>query len=144
MLLITILSSDYFTDEDEFSERVEKDASEFKPLGEKIYSYKRRIGTSDKGKGKADEPSEELDENSEDVVTYEVYHVSSIFRTNQLHLLISDCPLRLLGILLASGNITVECNSSSYFTLKEVHIFKRMKKAGNLSSCMLSSTSHNL
>ena len=135
MLLITILSSDYFTDEDEFSERVEKDASEFKPLGEKIYSYKRRIGTSDKGKGKADEPSEELDENSEDVVTYEVYHVSSIFRTNQLHILISDCPLRLLGILLASGNITVGCNFLYFSTLKLDHTSMKMKKVGSLLYC---------
>ncbi|PAV23381.1 histone acetyltransferase type B catalytic subunit [Pyrrhoderma noxium] len=75
-ILKEFIPADYFTDEDEFNKRVEKDASEFKPLGEKIYSYKRRIGTSDKGKGKADEPSEELDENSEDVVTYEVYHAT--------------------------------------------------------------------
>lgn len=62
---------------------------------------------------------------------------------NQL-LLFSHDSISRHGTRLVSGNITVECNSSSYFTLKEVHIFKRMKKAGNLSSCMLSSTSHNL
>ncbi|KAL5528913.1 hypothetical protein ACEPAG_4887 [Sanghuangporus baumii] len=65
----------YYTDEGEFLARVEKDATEFKPLGEKIFSYKRKIGAS-KGKNKAFDSGEDLDENSDDVVLFEAYHTT--------------------------------------------------------------------
>ena len=46
------MSLDYLKKEEDFNARVAKDAQEFKPFGEKIYSYKRNP-TSGKGKGKA-------------------------------------------------------------------------------------------
>ena len=48
---------------------------EFRPFGEKIYSYQR----SACGKGKAVAPATNLDPESEDVVEYEVYHVRTSF-----------------------------------------------------------------
>ena len=86
MILVIItrfLTLDYLKNEEEFEKRVEHDATHFKPLGEKIYSYKRKVALG-KGKGKADVPSEELNEDDEDVVTYEVYHVSNIHDTSSL------------------------------------------------------------
>ena len=52
---------------------MEKDAVSFKPLGEKIYSYNRK-GALGKGKGK-EAPSGDLNEEDENVIVYEVYHV---------------------------------------------------------------------
>ena len=67
----------YHTDLDKFNARVEEDAIQFKPYGQKIASYKRSL--SSKGKGKASVPEAELNEDDEDVVTFEVYHVSVSF-----------------------------------------------------------------
>ena len=91
----------YYTDEEEFLKRVEKDATEFKPLGEKIFSYKRKVGPS-KGKKKAFDSGDDLDENSDDVVVYEVYHVSICVYSSQF---VSHPLPRLLGIPRASENI---------------------------------------
>ncbi|EJD06193.1 histone acetyltransferase type B catalytic subunit [Fomitiporia mediterranea MF3/22] len=66
----------YLKDEEEFLARVEKDSMEFKPLGEKIFSYKRSPSSS-KGKKKAFDFGEDLDETSDDVVVFEAYHVRS-------------------------------------------------------------------
>ncbi|KLO19663.1 histone acetyltransferase type B catalytic subunit [Schizopora paradoxa] len=73
--LYKFIPPDYLKNEEDFEKRVEHDATHFKPLGEKIYSYKRRLALG-KGKGKADVASEELNEDDEDVVTYEVYHAN--------------------------------------------------------------------
>lgn len=51
---------------------------EFKPLGDKIHSY-QRISPSAHGKGKGVASETDLDPGSEDVVEYEVYHVSIFF-----------------------------------------------------------------
>jgi histone acetyltransferase 1 len=65
---------DYYTNEADFNARVEKDATNFKPFGEKIYSYKRSMNKG-KAKAKASRTGEELDENSDDVAVFEVYYV---------------------------------------------------------------------
>ena len=54
---------------------VERDAMEFRPLGNKVHSY-QRISPSAHGKGKNVASATGLDPESEDVVEYEVYHVS--------------------------------------------------------------------
>ena len=66
---------DYYKNEAEFNSRVEKDALNFKPYGEKVYSYKRSVNKG-KAKAKASRNGEELDENSDDVAVFEVYYVS--------------------------------------------------------------------
>lgn len=50
----------------------------FRPLGELIHSYKR-ISPSAHGKGKGVAFATDLDPESEDVIEYEVYHVSISF-----------------------------------------------------------------
>ena len=57
---------------------VERDAVEFKPLGNKIYSY-QRVSPSAHGKGKSVASATDLDPESEDVIEYEAYHVSLLF-----------------------------------------------------------------
>ena len=57
---------------------VERDAMEFRPLGNKVHSY-QRISPSAHGKGKSVASTTDLDPESEDVIEYEVYHVSSFF-----------------------------------------------------------------
>ncbi|KAI5116562.1 hypothetical protein M0805_001547 [Coniferiporia weirii] len=71
--LYKFIPAEYYKNESEFLARVEQDAATFKPMGEKIYTYKRS-STSGKGKGKAFVPVDGVNEESEDVVTYEVYH----------------------------------------------------------------------
>ena len=65
----------YETDEKTFLEIVEREATGFKPPGDKIYSY-QRVSPSSRGKGKGVASEIDLDPQSEDVVEYEVYHVS--------------------------------------------------------------------
>jgi hypothetical protein len=65
----------YETDEKAFLYVVEREAIEFKPLGDKIYSY-QRVSPSSRGKGKGVASESDLDPQSEDVIEYEVYHVS--------------------------------------------------------------------
>jgi len=63
----------YETDEKAFLYVVEREAIEFKPLGDKIYSY-QRVFPSSRGKGKGVASESDLDPQSEDVIEYEVYH----------------------------------------------------------------------
>ena len=79
----------YETDEKVFQDIVEREATEFKPLGQKIYSY-QRASPSSRGKGKRIASATDLDPESEDVIEYEVYHVGiylhlSVFRFPNLH-----------------------------------------------------------
>lgn len=74
------MRSDRILDEAAFKKQVEEDAVNFKPLGEKIYSYVRRSGQRSKDPreipvGKAKD-STALNENEEGAIVYEVYHVS--------------------------------------------------------------------
>ncbi|KAH9915786.1 histone acetyltransferase type B catalytic subunit [Epithele typhae] len=62
----------YYTDEHKFLERVEHDATHFKPLGEKIYSYSRTASTLPKGKNVA--VARVLSPEDQETVDYEVYH----------------------------------------------------------------------
>jgi len=68
----------YETDEKTFLDIVERDATDFKPIGDRIYSY-QRLSPSSQGKGKGVASATDLDPESEDVVEYEVYHVSICF-----------------------------------------------------------------
>jgi hypothetical protein len=73
--------TDRIKDEASFRKQVEEDAISFKPMGEKIHSYFRKRG-SYKGKDPRDRAirrnkKEEVHEDDEDAITYEVYHVSS-------------------------------------------------------------------
>ena len=64
----------YYTDEQKFLERVEHDALNFKPFGQKIYSYTRAATTLTKGKNVA--ISQVLSPEDQETVDFEVYHVS--------------------------------------------------------------------
>lgn len=61
---------------------MDKDATTFKPLGKKIYSYARPAAHAAKGKGKgkaaAGKGFATVSEDDEDAVVYEVYWVSSV------------------------------------------------------------------
>lgn len=65
----------YSTDEQEFLDRVEHDATHFKPYGEKIYSYTRAATTLPKGKNVS--IAQVLGPDDEETVDFEVYHVSA-------------------------------------------------------------------
>lgn len=66
----------YYTDEAVFQKRVEEDATTFRPPGQLIHTYTRPApNSSSKGKRKRDN-NQPLDPLSEDVIEYEVYHVS--------------------------------------------------------------------
>lgn len=69
--LYKFIPPDYSKSFESFQSTVEKDASAFVPLGEKIYTYTRRAAGRGKGKGKEVGPIEESDP---DAVLYEVYH----------------------------------------------------------------------
>lgn len=73
--LSKFLAPDYLTDEKEFLERVEHDATHFKPYGEKIYSYTRAGTTLPKGKNVS--IPQVLGPDDEETVDFEVYHVSA-------------------------------------------------------------------
>jgi len=57
---------------------MERDATEFKPPGDKIHSY-QRVSPSSQGKGKGVASANDLDPEREDVIEYEVYYVSTCF-----------------------------------------------------------------
>lgn len=82
---------------------MEKDALEFKPFGQKIGSYKRRF--AEKGKGKASVMDAELNEDDEDVVTFEIYHVSLLPFYSRL----ADKSCRQPGTRQGLGNTIGEC-----------------------------------
>lgn len=77
---------DYYKDEAAFFERVEQDATTFRPPGKLIYTYTRPVSTiSRKGKNVAPDSSSNGDHqlqvhNPEDdeTVDFEVYHVSTL------------------------------------------------------------------
>jgi hypothetical protein len=89
------LPADYLKDEAAFDARVEQDTREFRPYGQRIASYARRVvapaaATNGKGKGKAtvtddsddhdegDEPREQWEDcaaDAEGAIVYEVWHV---------------------------------------------------------------------
>ncbi|KAF5372875.1 hypothetical protein D9758_001551 [Tetrapyrgos nigripes] len=62
-------------DEEAFKAHVEEDATAFKPMGEKMYTYTRRSPAS-QGKGKGVSSALELDSESEDTLVFEVYHAT--------------------------------------------------------------------
>ncbi|TFK87923.1 histone acetyltransferase type B catalytic subunit [Polyporus arcularius HHB13444] len=70
--LSKFLAPDHLTDEKEFLERVEHDATHFKPYGEKIYSYTRAATTLPKGKNIS--IPQVLGPDDEETVDFEVYH----------------------------------------------------------------------
>ncbi|KAM5542649.1 hypothetical protein V8D89_003610 [Ganoderma adspersum] len=67
-----VIPPGYYTDEQKFLERVEQDAVNFKPFGEKIYSYSRAAMPLNKGKNVA--ISQVLSLEDQETVDYEVYH----------------------------------------------------------------------
>ena len=69
----------YETDEKTFQDIVEREATGFNPIGNKVYSY-QRPSPSFRGKGKGVASATDLDPESEDVIEYEVYHVGICFR----------------------------------------------------------------
>ncbi|KAF9505816.1 hypothetical protein BS47DRAFT_1322163 [Hydnum rufescens UP504] len=74
--LYKFIPSDYLKLEAAFKERVKEEAKSFRPCGEKVFSYPRPSGyrpTSGKGKVKA---GDALDEDSEGVSLFEVYHAT--------------------------------------------------------------------
>ncbi|OCF74848.1 histone acetyltransferase type B catalytic subunit [Kwoniella mangroviensis CBS 8886] len=74
--LYKFIPPDYTKSEMDFSKLVEKDSSEFKPLGEKIGSYVRPAAPSSKSKGKGKgkvSNGEELKEDDENAVVFEMY-----------------------------------------------------------------------
>ena len=74
--LSKFIPAGYYTDEQKFLERVEHDATNFKPFGEKIYSYTRAATTLTKGKNVA--IPQVLSPEDQETVDFEVYHVSTI------------------------------------------------------------------
>jgi histone acetyltransferase 1 len=68
--------ADYFKDEESFLRRVGEDATSFQPSGQMIYSYSRPSPTS-RRKEKSIVKSSPIYSESDDVITFEVYHVRS-------------------------------------------------------------------
>ncbi|KAI0668463.1 histone acetyltransferase type B [Trametes maxima] len=71
-LLSKFIPPGYYTDEQKFLERVEEDALNFKPFGQKIYSYSRAARTLTKGKDVA--IPQVLSPEDQETVDFEVYH----------------------------------------------------------------------
>jgi hypothetical protein len=65
----------YHTNEISFLNFVERDATTFKPQGQKIFSYTRPLPQSSSTKGKGKSNIQDLDPQSEDVIEFEVYYV---------------------------------------------------------------------
>lgn len=121
----------YESDEKTFLGIVEREATEFKPLGDKIYSY-QRVSPSARGKGKAVASTIDLDPESDDVVEYEVYHVGPCYphRVPDVNI-----PVRQYGIPQGSGSTTEESKYSSSFTSRVVPTSSRTKLVGNSWYC---------
>lgn len=86
----------YETDEKTFLDIVERDATGFNPVGNRIHSYKR-VSPSARGKGKGVASATDLDPESEDIIEYEVYHVSIYFPRAAFNLLIPTVRLVNMG-----------------------------------------------
>jgi hypothetical protein len=132
-LLLNRYLTDYYTDEAEFLDAVEKEATTFKPLGDLIHSYTRpsQGGPIGKGKGVADNGA--LDPESEDTVAFEAYHVSGLPGS------LFDCFMTLEnrqhGVHPGLKSIIVECNYLYCSTLKEGHTLTKRKIYGSSSHC---------
>jgi len=113
---------------------VERDAAEFKPLGNKIHSY-QRVSPSSQGKGKGVASAGNLDPEREDVIEYEVYHVSIRFVQATSPTLHIDNLLSRRGILRGSGSTTEECKYSSSFTSRAARTSWRMNQLGSSWYC---------
>jgi len=71
---------------------VERDATGFKPLGKKICTY-QRVSPSAHGKGKGIASAADLNPESEDVIEYEIYHVSYFLPQAAFSFLIIGGPI---------------------------------------------------
>lgn len=113
---------------------VERDAAEFKPLGNKIHSY-QRISPSSQEKGKGVASVGDLDPEREDVIEYEVYHVStrSVQATRLAPHIYNPCSRH--GIPRGLGSTTEGCKYSSSFTLRAVHTSWKMNRLGSSWYC---------
>ncbi|CAE6422469.1 unnamed protein product [Rhizoctonia solani] len=69
--LYKFIPPDYSKSVESFQNMVEKDATTFRPLGEKIHTYVRRAASHGKGKSKEASP---ISEDDPDAVVFEVYH----------------------------------------------------------------------
>ncbi|EJD53024.1 histone acetyltransferase type B catalytic subunit [Auricularia subglabra TFB-10046 SS5] len=70
--LYSHIPPDYYRNEADFLQRVEQDATAFRPLGTKIASYARRAESA-KGKTRS---TEAVSEDDDDAVVYEAYHAT--------------------------------------------------------------------
>jgi len=118
----------YYTDRSEFEQRVEEDATAFKPCGELIYSYTRPAPIKGKGKGVATCALA-----TEDDIVYEVYHV--IFFPVSCSYSFTYPDLRLHGIPQAFVNTIGGCNYLYYSMSRQARISLRMRILGNLLFC---------
>jgi len=118
----------YYTDRSEFEQRVEEDATAFKPCGELIYSYTRPAPIKGKGKGVATCALA-----TEDDIVYEVYHV--IFFLVPCSYSFTDPDLRLRGIPQAFVHTIGGCNYLYYSMSRQARISLRMRILGNLLFC---------
>jgi histone acetyltransferase 1 len=127
---------DRITHEEAFKKQVEADAISFRPMGEKIHSYIRRRGNG-KSKDKREivarktVEQENLNEEDEDAVVYEVYHVCTLY-SQMSH---AERMHRRTGIRLVSPNFIDVCRYSSSFTSRPGLISRKTKRNGNSSCC---------
>jgi len=126
--------TDYETDEKTFLDIVERDAAEFRPLGNKIHSY-QRVSSSGQGKGKGVASAGDLDPEREDVIEYEVYHVSTRFVQATCLAPHINNPRSRHGIPRVSGSTTEECKYSSSSTSRAVRTSWRMNQLGSSWYC---------
>lgn len=125
--------SGYHTDQATFLQRVESDASSFRPSGQLIYSYARPSPNSaSKGKRKRN-GNQPIRPDSDEAIEFEVYHVCGSY--HPLGLLKTANVLRQLGIPLAFESTIVKCSYSFSFILREGPTSMRRKIPGNLQFC---------
>ena len=78
MLLQTLTTDeDYFKDRATFEQQVETDATAFKPMGKKIYSYSRRASVRSDAERRG-EVGISVNEEDEEATVFEVYHVRNL------------------------------------------------------------------
>ena len=76
-LILFVSTIAYLKNETTFKTNVEKEATTFRPPGEKVFSYTRpatHLAPTAGGKGKS-RATEELDPDSADISTFEAYYV---------------------------------------------------------------------
>ena len=69
----------YYTNEAEFTKRVEEDATSFKPFGKMIHSYSRSAHKMSRSRKNGDMPQPVYGPEEEEIVEFEVYHVRFFF-----------------------------------------------------------------